>query len=93
MFSRDFDMPQACEYAARMNKHIQIKSVDARLHRKLKIKAIDSGMSLSEFLKRELENMAERPTNAEIMAKLRALPPVAGDLNTVRFVREDRDGR
>jgi antitoxin FitA len=83
----------ACTHATSMNKHIQIKNVDSSLHRKLKIRAVENGTSLSEYLKNELALIARRPSNKELLAKLRDMKPVEGDLNTVAYIREDREQR
>lgn len=86
-------MLTACEYARSMSKHIQIKNVEDALHRKLKIRAVESGLSLSEYLKRELASLATRPTNAELLARLKKLKPVKLSKSPAQLVREDRDSR
>lgn len=83
----------ACEYAESMNKHVQIKNVDEALHRKLKIRAIEHGMSLSDYLRRELATLADRPTNKEVFDRLRKLPNIDLKVSAAEMVREDRDGR
>jgi antitoxin FitA len=77
-----------------MNKHIQIRNVDAALHRKLKIRAAERDMSLSDYLKREMLSLASKPTLAEMAERLKKLPPV--NISTddiVNAIREDRDSR
>lgn len=86
-------MRLACEHAVRMNKHVQIKNVDEAVHRKLKIRAIEQGMSLSEYLKRELSSLANRPTNNEVFERLRKLPNIDLKVSAADLVREDRDNR
>jgi hypothetical protein len=41
---------------------IQVRDVPDRLHGTLKSRAAKEGMSLSDFIKRELERVAEKPT-------------------------------
>jgi antitoxin FitA len=41
------------------------------LHRKLKVRAASLGMTLSDYLLSEIELIAERPTLAEMMERLR----------------------
>ena len=53
-----------------MSKMVQVRHVPDSLHRKLKQRAATEGVSLSDFLKRELRLIAERPTNAELRKKL-----------------------
>lgn len=59
------DMFPACFYAPHMPKMIQIRDVPDQLHGTLKARAAREGMSLSDFLRRELEHAAERPTMRE----------------------------
>ncbi len=70
---------------------IQIRDVPEDLHRTLKKRAIDAGMSLSSFLKRELEAIAKRPTWDELMARIDARPPVHTDEDSVAIIRTLRD--
>ena len=51
---------------------IQIRNVPDELHRTLKSRAALSGMSLSDYLLAEMRHVAERPTRAELLARLRA---------------------
>ncbi len=53
-----------------MSKMVQVRHVPDSLHRKLKQRAATEGVSLSDFLKRELRLIAERPTTAELRKKL-----------------------
>lgn len=55
-----------------MSKMIQIRNVSEAAHRTLKARAAAAGMSLSDFLKRDLEEAAARPSLAEIDARVRA---------------------
>ena len=48
-----------------MPKIIQVRDVSDRVHRILKARAAREGMSLSEFVKQELERSAERPTQSD----------------------------
>jgi antitoxin FitA len=86
-------MLAACAHASGMNKHIQIKNVEVSLHRKLKIRAIENGMSLSDYLKKELAHVASRPTNKDVIDGLKKLKPVALSTPSSQLVREDRDTR
>jgi antitoxin FitA len=92
-FRGQLDRQIACEHVTRMNKHVQIKNIDEAVHRKLKIRAIEQGMSLSEYLKRELSSLANRPTNNEVLDRLRKLPNIELKVSAADLVREDRDNR
>ena len=48
-----------------MAKMIQIRNVTEAMHTELKARATREGMSLSDFLKRELERILERKSMAE----------------------------
>lgn len=54
---------------------IQIRNVPPELHRKLKVRAAEKGMSLSDYLRDEIERVAAVPTVDEIKERLRKLPP------------------
>lgn len=54
---------------------IQIRNVSDETHRILKARAASAGMSLSDFLKRDLEKIARRATLEEIDERLRRLGP------------------
>jgi antitoxin FitA len=76
-----------------MNKHIQIRDVDAKVHRKLAQRASDQGLSLTEYLRKELSQIAERPSQSEVFGRLRALRPAKPGKTGAELVREDRDSR
>lgn len=76
-----------------MSKMIQIRHVPHALHRKLKMRATEAGMTLSDYLKDELERMTEQPTMAQIAARIKALPPVVLDEPPHATLRAGRDAR
>ena len=76
-----------------MPKMIQIRHVPDALHRKLKIRAAEADMTLSDFIKLELEQMASRPTLAQIAARLKTLDPVELDESVVDILRDARASR
>lgn len=55
-----------------MSKMIQVRNVDDDVHRTLKARAAAAGMSLSDYVKRDLEESATRPTLEEIDARVAA---------------------
>lgn len=73
--------------------HIQIRNVPEPLHRKLKARAAEAGMTLSDFLLREVERSAERPTLAEMTARVRRRKLIQSDLRAADLIREDRERR
>ena len=52
-----------------MSKVIQIRDVPESVHRTLKARAATRGMSLSDYLRQDLVEMASRPTLEEIEAR------------------------
>lgn len=55
---------------------IQIRDVPAAVSRILKAKAATAGVSLSDYLRGELEQLAARPSRAELLARLASRPVV-----------------
>jgi len=76
-----------------MSKMIQLRNVPETLHRRLKARAAMSGMSLSDYLVMEIKEIAEKPTLAELRERLHKREPVAGELDTARWVQEERAAR
>jgi plasmid stability protein len=76
-----------------MSTMIQIRDVPDRLHTTLKVRAAQEGMSLSDYLKRELEHVAERPTLREWLDLTRQAEPILAKRTAAQIVRELRDTR
>ncbi len=74
-----------------MTKMIQIRHVPEALHRRLRARAALAGMSLSDYLRRELEASAARLTPAELRDRLSALEPVHVRERPAAAVRAERD--
>ena len=72
---------------------IQIRNVPDAIHHELKARAAREGMSLSDYLLREIRQVAERPTLEEMRARLHSLPRTNLTLDTADAVRAGRDGR
>ena len=73
--------------------HIQIRNVPDDLHRKLKARAAEEGMSLSEYLLREVEDNAARPTLAEMTERIRSRPMIRSKVPAADLIREAREER
>ena len=76
-----------------MPKMIQIRHVPDALHRKLKERAADRGLSLSDYLRRELEQMAAQPSWADISTALDQIEPVRPGTSIVGLLEELRGER
>lgn len=68
-------MSFTCVMVIHMSKMIQIRNVPDDVHRTLKARAAAAGMSLSDYLKRDLERAAGRPSLEEIDGRVRARGP------------------
>ncbi|MGA8594766.1 MAG: hypothetical protein WB676_08480 [Bryobacteraceae bacterium] len=76
-----------------MSKMIQIRDVSEQLHSTLKARAAREGMSLSDFIKRELERTAERPSMKEWLERTQQTKPIPAKRSAAQIVRELRDAR
>ena len=76
-----------------MAKMIQIRHVPDALHRRLRARAAHAGMTLSDYLRRELEAAASRLTADELRERLAISEPVALRERPADAVRAERDGR
>jgi plasmid stability protein len=82
-----------CEYVADMSKMIQLRNVLEQLHRKLKARAANEGVSLSDYLLEEIRRVADRPTLAELIDRLRHRTKATPKVPPADAVRSERDGR
>jgi plasmid stability protein len=73
-----------------MKKMIQVRNVPAELHRKLKSRAALEGLSLSDYLLREIQRVADRPSLQELAARLESRTPVRYRVAPARMIREER---
>lgn len=62
-------MSGARDNVLHMSKMIQIRNVPDELHKELKIRAATAGMSMSDFIKRELSRRSRKSTIKEIGAR------------------------
>jgi plasmid stability protein len=74
-----------------MSAMIQIRNVPDALHRRLKSRAALAGMSLSDYLLREIRQVAGRPTLDELRARLEQRPGVTPAVKPAQAVRAERD--
>lgn len=76
-----------------MSTMVQIRNVPSELHRELKARAALEGMSLSDYLLRELRHTLERPTLDEIRKRLssrQSVRPRPAPADAVRAERKSR---
>ncbi len=76
-----------------MSTMIQIRNVPTELHRTLKARAAQEGISMSDFVLRELRKVLARPTREEVLARLRAQPVRRLKHSAAAIIRAERDSR
>ena len=76
-----------------MSKMIQLRNVPDDLHRKLKSRAAMAGLSLSDYLLREVQRVAEQPTVAELRRRLEQRTRVNPRTAPAKAVRAEREQR
>jgi len=81
------------KHAYRMPVMVQIRNVPSDLHRELKARAALEGMSLSNYLLRELRYAVDRPTLDEIRKRLSSRQPIRPHPAPAAAVRAERKSR
>ena len=76
-----------------MSKMIQLRHVPDTLHRQLKARAALSGLSLSDYLIREVRKVVEHPSPEELRERLKQRAPYRGKASPGDIVRAERDQR
>jgi plasmid stability protein len=76
-----------------MSVMIQIRNVPDSLHRRLKARAALAGMSLSDYLLKEIRTSAEQPTVDELRSRLAQRSQVTPSISPAELVRAERDRR
>jgi plasmid stability protein len=73
-----------------MSKMVQIRNVPDDVHQALKIRATKAGMSLSEYLLREVTRVAGTLTVEDVIERARQRGPVELDEDPVETIRNLR---
>ena len=68
-------------------------NVPDALHRRLKSRAALAGMSLSDYLLSEIREVAERPSLAELRARLERRAAITPSVAPAQAVRDERDSQ
>ncbi len=76
-----------------MSVMIQIRNVPEEIHHRLKARAALEGMSMSEYILRELRRLADKPTLQELSARIAEQPKVDLPESAAGAVRRARDTR
>jgi antitoxin FitA len=86
------DMSSARSNVLHMSKMIQIRNVPDDLHRELKMRAAAAGMSMSDYIKRELGRRSRKSTIKEVAARSQGRS-AEWNLTTQEIVDTIREGR
>jgi plasmid stability protein len=85
------DMSAARFSVDQMSKMIEIRNVPDDLHRKLKMRAAAAGMTMSDYIKKELSRANEKDSWEEIYARAKARGPSGMTTQeVVDIIREHR---
>lgn len=87
-----FDMSAARFNVLHMSKMIQIRNVPDELHRDLKKRAALAGMSMSDYIKRDLDRRRRKSTIREVAARSKERS-AEWNLSTQDIVDTIREGR
>ena len=72
---------------------VQIRNVPTEFHRRLKARAAMEGMSMSDYVLREVGKALERPTRSEVLDRLRTRPVRRLTRSAADVIRAERDAR
>ncbi len=76
-----------------MSTSIQLANVPDEFHRRLEARAEATGLSVPDFVLRELEKSLARPSREEILNRLAELPSLQLEPSPAEILREERDRR
>ena len=72
---------------------VQIRNVPPELHRRLKARAAMEGLTISDYVLREVEKALQRPTRQELLERLAARPRARVRKSPADVIRAERDSR
>lgn len=76
-----------------MKTTVQIRNVPGDFHRRLKARAAMEGMSMSDYILREVGKALDRPTRSEVLERLRERPSRPLKPSAADVIRAERDTR
>lgn len=72
---------------------LQIRNVPVAMHRKLKARAAAEGLSMSAYVRRELERLLATTSAEEFLRELRDEPVMALEPSPTEVLRQERKAR
>lgn len=82
-----------CDNVEHMSRMIQIRNVPDELHREAKARAARAGMTLSDYLLREIERVLAYPPVEELLARIESRPRPELSETPADMIRAERDSR
>lgn len=76
-----------------MSKTIQVRDVPDKVHATLRARAAEAGLSLSDYVRHQIELIAERPTIADVLLRAQSRSGGATVEEIVEAVRAGREER
>jgi plasmid stability protein len=76
-----------------MSTMVQIRNVPDELHRRLKVRAATEGMSMSDYVLREIRKSLDRPTRQEVLERLQVQPARKLRQSAADVIRSERESR
>lgn len=72
---------------------VQVRNVPADVHRRLKARAAIEGLTMSDYVLREVRKALDRPTRAELLDRLQAGPVRRLGRSAASVIRTERNAR
>jgi plasmid stability protein len=72
---------------------VQIRNVPIDFHRRLKARAALEGMSMSDYILREMKKSLDRPSRQDVLDRIRARKTPKLPVDVAKVLREGRDER
>lgn len=72
---------------------VQIRNVEAAFHRRLKARAAVEGMSMSDYILREVGKALDRPTRQEVLERVQRRPERRLRRQAANVIRAERGAR
>ena len=82
-----------CDNVEHMSKMIQIRNVPDDVHREAKARAARAGISLSDYLLRDLKRSLEAPPIEELLARIASRERIHPSQTPAEIIRAERDAR
>ena len=76
-----------------MTAMVQIRNVPIEFHRRLKARAAMEGMSMSDYILREVGKSLDRPSRADVLQRIRDRKTPDLPVDVAELIREGRDSR